>query len=290
MVKKRVSALEYEVVTAKKVAGLRVMIVGEPDTGKTTIAASASLHPDLSPVCFLDIDRRLTTLAGYDNILRVSLPTAAHAAQLVRDISKPRDKWPEALREVNTFVVDSVSLFRDHMLQERAEDATEASSKDRSEYLYEQRDYGFVSNMVANLIDKLIQTGCHLILLSHQKTVYQLDNKDFPTDTVLRIEPLLNKRLQTLIHSMMHHVWYTKRKDAGTFRLLTLPRRPYIVKVTNPNFVGKLKEYTRNEVEEAKRKAAEGWVTVPYMPDSLPPTLPMLWDMYKDSIEHKLSE
>lgn len=284
MAKKPLPQLQYQPLEASKVASMRMVIAGRFNTGKTSLAAGTALHPDMSPVCFLDVDRRLTTLADTSNIFRVDLPTLGHAERLSRDISQARGNWPKEIREAKTFVLDSITLFRDKVLQEFATENTNARSDRDTDFLYEQRDYGYATNAVANLVDKLIQSGNHIIILAHTKEVW---NKE--QTMVTRIFPSLNGRLLGLLGGMMHHIWYTKKQSENDYRLLTLDKYPYEVKVTNPGYRVALANFTRNQ-EQNKGKTAEqlkdltGWVYVPYTNDGLPNTLPELWNLYKSVI------
>lgn len=282
MSKKPLPSVTYEQVNKTKVASMRAMIVGDFDSGKTSLAVGAGLHENMRPLLVLDIDRRLSTLADVHNLSRVELPTIGHAERLVRDISQPRERWPKEIREARTFVLDSVTQFRDRVLQEFASENAANSDKRETEWLYEQRDYGYASNVVYNLIDKLIQTGNHVILLAHPK-------KDFDKDkdgvvSVKKVYPALNARLANLLGGMMNFIWYTRRPKPDQFKLLTLPRIPYQVKITNPLYVEELKRLTRVGSTAEQQAQNEGWVQIPYMPDGLPNTLPMLWDLYLEAI------
>lgn len=288
--------ITYEPVTQEKVATMRAMIVGQFNTGKTSLAAGATLHPDMSPAVVLDVDRRLTTLASTENLLRVELPTVAHADRLARDISSTRNNWPSAIRQARTFILDSITLMRDKTLQEFASERAggQVGQHTGIEFLYEERDYGYASNVVANLVDKLVQTGNHVIILAHSKETWNEKQ-----DAITNIQPALNRRLNNLVGGMMHSIWYTKRSKPDEFRLLVLERIPYRVKITHPVFKERLREFTREQVQIPAsatpkekqallelRAAAEGWIAVPYVTDQLPNTLPMLWDMYKEAVKN----
>lgn len=277
-------------VRQENVSSLRLMLVGDPNTGKTTVASSCVHHEDMRDVLFIDMDKRMTTLSKVDHLLRIGLGNdheiGTDLEELMREFGQPRERWDSSLQNVRTIVVDSVSRLKDAALTWAAlRDTSMKMGRGRSranEYVATQRDYGMMSSLINRFISVLVQTNCHLVLLCHTRYQY-VESEASGMPVVARIMPDLNPKVKQFVVSYMHHVWYTDRPDEETFEMITMPSRLYEAKITNPAFTQQIKELTTKGMgpQEARRK--KGIVIVPYNTTDVPDTLARLWDIYKDS-------
>ena len=288
-------------VVKDEVANFRIMLVGNLDTGKTTIAASAAKHEDMSPVLFLDVDGRLTTLPEVDNIYKMDINTIKDIEAAKVLLAKPKKFWDEEIREVKTIVIDSISRLKDNVLDEvaqRDKDIKAGRNRTRDDvYMYTQRDYGTMTNIINNLIKVVVQTNLHVIIVCHNRDIMTekvSGHSNVPKLILDTIEPELNNKLRINTMAYMHHVWYTRKgfnQETGELRyeLLTLPDMKRHVKVTNAKFINKLVEMTTKGMTGKKREFNMGWLSVPYSVDSLPNTMAMLWDAYKECVNERIA-
>lgn len=151
----------------------RLLVYGQPGTGKTTFAASAAFHPDLAKVGLLNIDRGtdgITEKVRFaDNLVKIDMGNSIDdLAQVLEEFTKTDDKKDPALVGVRTIIIDSVSQLIQNGLTTLATTRHTTFSA-RMTAQRQQQDYGKVFNAVSLLLDQLTELSYNLIIVAQER-------------------------------------------------------------------------------------------------------------------------
>lgn len=259
---------------------LSLLLWGESGSGKTTIALSASAHPELAPVLVLNSDDGLASVAHLPNITFVDTNNESELLSVLEDLLKPEASRPSALRGIKTIIIDSLLVLRDQSLLEQADNRANkpGQKKDFSKdpFSNQIQDYQRAGNLIMRLLYQLRARGYHIIMT----TTENIDTNTLPREA----KPSFNPNLYRRVMGFCSMVWVTVERE-GVYRMLVVPRGPdrynvlYKVKTRNPRFAEALKQLTRQRAEEMgyDPEAAEGWI-VRDDPDE--PTLAQIYDLW----------
>lgn len=196
------SSTDYKISSA-----LAVLLVGDPKTGKTCIAA-AFPRP-----YFLDIDGNL------DSAIRVLGDKKFWFDQPALECEKKEDVWKCALGhlstamknpEIETIVLDSLSVLAEFMMHWIISEHTRMGDRDKAGKPIEAMtipDYGKLLQMFRGLVFDLRKSGKHLVVTVH-KTTFQ----DEITKVVSNVLALPGQAKETLGGSFKD-VWATYIDD-----------------------------------------------------------------------------
>lgn len=228
-----------EVTSVKeKIDFLNCMIHGDPGVGKTFLAGTAAMVPEMSPVLLIDIEGGSKTLRTFDNI------------DVVRVVDVMREKKPgvfvvqkyawEVLYEIyelmtadtkyKTVIIDSASEAYEVLMAfvlAKEYVRAEESGRDKHEEMPEQRDWGIARNMFKKFIKAWNDLEKHVIF-----TALPGEAKDQKSGAV-KVGPMFPGKLFKEVPAKMNEVYYlyTKsEKDGVERKLLTQPEGKYYAK------------------------------------------------------------
>ncbi len=270
---------------------MRVMLFGRQGSGKTTLAYSASRHPELVPMCFVDFDFGLTSImhSGVDekSIFRVHLDGNRGVDALADWLLRPADTLPDEMRwlkETKTVVIDSLPAMRDALLFEGTANEYRAG-RTKDPFKATQETWGITSNRIARLINILgnpDRSQFHLIVTA-------------PLHESKGDGPYLNPALLTTVNYAMDYIFMTQVGESGSYLISTTPGASQYVKCRGPI----QKTLARLSVEYALKRAGSnasnvntdavrGWFVVrdPFDKEEQPNTfdLAIFYDLWKQAV------
>ena len=201
----------------------KLMPFGPSAGGKTTLAATAQDHPDLSPVLFIDSDDGLLSIAARGDI-------AAEECKSIEDYERILSRvaaGDPVYKDFKTIITDSGSDMLERALREEAalqyDKAQKASRGDRKEsYRQSQdelfvRDYGTVTTRMKRLFDLACSLPKHTIITSLAETHYpRIKNskgEDVAGPEPDSIHPAFTAKLGRSMLALMDFVWYCYRRE-----------------------------------------------------------------------------
>lgn len=219
----------------------KLLLFGDPGTGKTTWACKAQDHPDMRPVLVIDSDDGLLSVAARADIAAEECKTISDYETILGRIAA-RDP---VFKEFKTIITDSGSDLLDKALREeaavnfnRSKTAEESSgrkfgkrpAKRHSADELHQKDYGVVTTRMKRLFDIARQLPTHVIITSLSATHYPVIGTDeYGNDKMGpepdSIHPSFTAKLGLGLRGLMDFVWYfyreTKEGTPTAFKFLT---------------------------------------------------------------------
>jgi hypothetical protein len=250
---------------------VKALLFGASGTGKTSVAVSASQHPDLSPVWVLDTEGGLKSVSGLSGVIHSPINSAEELKDALYQIARPPESREEIVRDVKTVVIDSVHFLRDRSLVGRTLQNEPGRASPRRPYSPEQSDYMITGNQIFNFLVQA-QQFVHIIMTCNE------DDSGGALG-VSRIKPGVNRDLREKITYFSDWIWYTTVSDKGNFGVVTSPGNKYNaeVKVRSDRFA----EVLRKDAGGEGWKLRSGIFVSEYAGF---PTFPTLFDLYKKSI------
>jgi hypothetical protein len=199
-----------EVLTLDTIAGLRInsptidqyvnlLVYGEPGVGKTRLAGSACVVPEMAPVLLLDFEGGTLSLArdyGAVNVVRVQ------SWQKVADLyNQLYDKNP-----FKTIVLDSLSETQKFAMGQIMQDVL-AKDSSRDPDVPSVREWGKSSEQIRRLVRALRDLPCNTIF-----TALTSEDKDERTGT-MKTRPGLPGKLKGEIAGFVDIVLYLYKKE-----------------------------------------------------------------------------
>lgn len=228
-----------EVVSVKETIDyLNCMIHGDPGVGKTYLAGTAALVPEMSPVLLIDIEGGSKTLRTFDNIdvVRVVDITrikpngesvvVKHAWEVLYGIYEQMT----ADTHYKTVIIDSASeayeVLSAFVLTKEYIRAQE-NDRDKHEEVMEMRDWGIARNMFKKFVKAWNDLPKNVIF-----TALPGEVKDQKSGGI-KVGPMFPGKLFKEVPAKMNEVYYlyTKsEKDGVERKLLTQPEGKYYAK------------------------------------------------------------
>lgn len=272
-----------EPIQSKPVVGneqpMRVLLYGDTGSGKTLMTATATRHPAMAPVLYINFDDGLSSVAHVPGIKSIRPTSTNELLVLQTELSKPAAKRAEHLRDIKTVVIDSLSAGRDQILAELVHKGLNKAVNPRTEAVLQIQDYGHMQFALADFVSSLRQQPYHLI------TTAGVDF-EYTADQLTGAKPLLNPKLLQSVNHMMSFIWYASKSN-GTYRLLTVEKGIYSIKTRNPRLVRALEVRTMEIATANKHPNPEqmrGWFNLGLDDNDLPmPGLDKLYDLFLQS-------
>lgn len=211
---------------------LKALIYGKPGMGKTSLAATAREHPDMSPILYADLEGGLLSVADY-GIDHVSIRQSADMEELYWALNR-RD---ESVAQYKTLIIDSGSVLASRILTEWAQRNMERQQRrgkahDRTIDDVELGDYGKTTVQVVRLFSWFLDLPIHIIITAIEKE--QLSKGDNPV--VQAVRPMFTDALGSRLMGMVDHVWYLYKDDNERRYLLTRQQGIYEAKTRGAAF------------------------------------------------------
>lgn len=221
---------------------IRALLYSEPGAGKTTLAAQAQDHQEMSPVLFANVEGGLLSIAHRKDIHAVDIRNTDELYRLYRQI-KNKDGM---FADISTLVIDSMTELQTQNLDEIVSTAMESGkAKDRNRESYDeiwQEDYGVSTVQLARLIRWFRGLDINLILTAHAKFVYPPSGNSRKAAELQQAEPvavlpMLTQKLCKTVMGIVDYVWYLQYDPETDKRyMLTRPDGIYQAKTRGPKF------------------------------------------------------
>lgn len=159
------SAEEYKVSSS-----LAVLLVGEPKSGKTCVAAA---FPD---PYFLDVDGNLASA------VRIMRGKKFWYDSIVSDVKAMKDVYKKGLEcltaakadpNIKTIVIDSISLYVEYICQWMVDEHVRMGNKDKNGKAIEAMtlpDYGKLLSILRTIVFDIRSSGKYVVVTSHQSS------------------------------------------------------------------------------------------------------------------------
>jgi len=229
--------IEIKAVTAER-PRIKALIYGPPGSGKTTLAATASKHPEMEKVLFADIDKGLLSVASVGGLGYADINNLGELEELQAMIAGNA----EALNGVQTLVIDSLSELFDNYMREIAQKAA-ASDKKRDPDVNEIQDYGHATSRISRVVRWCRELPLHVIATAHDKVdkrPVDARKKSKHDAEILGVYPKFPAKLGTAIMGTFDFVWYLAVDSDGTRNMLTQPSGAYQAKTRGQTFAKEL--------------------------------------------------
>lgn len=229
-----------EVLTLENIAGLKVtkpasegyinmLIYGDPGSGKTRLAGSACVVPEMSPVLLLDWEGGTLSLSGdYHDVEVVRFKTWKQVDQVYGQLYNNNP--------YRTVIVDSLTEAQKFCMQEAMREVVDKyPNRDRD--IASVREWGKTGEQVTRLVRALRDLPCNTIF-----TTLQHEEKDDEGKLIKR-RPLLPGQLKGQVSGYVDIVVYLYQKEfvAGPDRTMkTLMLTEAQEKVTAKDRSGRL--------------------------------------------------
>jgi hypothetical protein len=204
-----VTDTNIEVLTSKTIGGLRVgnpgetawinlLVYGEPGVGKTRLAGSSSLVPEMCPVLLLDFEGGTLSLAGDMRDIDVVRPTSpeeiGNVYEVLFDDNPYRTVIVDSLSELQKFLMKS--LMRDVVRKDPERDADIAGL----------REWGKNSEQVRTFVRAFRDLPCNVVF-----TALAEESKDEHSG-ITKTRPALPGKLKSEVAGYVDIVLYMYSK------------------------------------------------------------------------------
>jgi hypothetical protein len=201
---------ENEPLTARTIGGLRIaapgyfdwvnlLVYGEAGVGKTRLAGSASLVPEMCPVLLLDAEAGALSLAG--DMRDVDVVRVTSAEQVDKIYGSLYDSCP-----YKTVVVDSLSELQKQSMRGIMR-AVVAKDSDRDPDIASVREWGKNSEQIRRIVRAFRDLPCNTIF-----TALTDESKDERTG-ITRLRPGLPGKLKGEVSGYVDIVLYMYQKE-----------------------------------------------------------------------------
>lgn len=228
---------------------IRALIYGEPGCGKTTLAESASDHPEMGPILFANIEGGLLSVA-HRHPHAVDITSTEQLYELYGALHRKESPFDE----VGTLIVDNITELQnfnlDEIVREEMNKPNRAASRIHDDEVF-QEDYGRSTLQLYRIFRWLKNLNINIILTAHAKFVYppsrntrQGQNVDVEPTAVL---PMLTQKLMKSTMGLVDFVWYLQYDpESDTRVMLTRPDGIYQAKTRGRFFAKALGPVVRN--------------------------------------------
>lgn len=213
----------------------RVLIYGDPGVGKTELAASATLHPAMRDVLFINVDKGTDTVGG-SGALAVDvgvgddgLPSGDIVGDVEQTIWAVLQKKP-GFETVKTIVLDNVTELQGQDLLDIVQESKK-KKPNRSVDEIGRDDYGKSSTRLLRALRLLRDAPLHIIINAWVKRI-QPEGASAPTE----VTPSLTQQVGQVAQGLVSNVWLMYLDDKGVRKLLTAPSGAYRAKTRIPKF------------------------------------------------------
>lgn len=251
----------------------RIVLYGENDTGKTTVATSGALDiENFGHTLIIAFDDNWLPVAHRPNISAVQPTGLDDLSLIVAALSVPIEKRtiPEYQKDIRTVVIDGVRILRDDILLKYSQKGVNEGKRGTVGEL-NQADWFRASMVIRNAISQFGQLNMHVVVTLFER---EFVNEDTGEKTVV---PDANEHLWKNLKREFNYVWHTK-KFGNAHALLTLPQKGYTIKSGNQRFRDAIFALTTEG--KTNKESAAGWINIP---NADYPTLPTLYKMFKEA-------
>lgn len=228
---------------------LNILLYAEPGTGKTTLAATAQAHPDMSPVLVLNIEGGLLSIQNVPGIEAEDIKSVAHLEEIFWKLINKEEGYDK----YKTVVIDSGSEVQTMDLEQIAREAWEKDQKQpeskrkrKSMDDLWQNDYGEDTAKLKRVFRWFRDAPFHTIITALSRENYS-KKKTAQSESVLQsVTPAFTEKLANAVMGYCDMVWYmyltegTEAEPAGERRLLTTTTGVYRAKTRGQEFAKKL--------------------------------------------------
>lgn len=217
---------------------LNLLVYGPPGVGKTTFAASAAKHPELSPVLFLNIEGGLLSTVGTEGVIATDVDSIEDLEKIFWELKQSIDRGEPIAR---TVVIDSGTEAQTISLEEAAVKAMKKRPReDRDDR--EIADYGRSTGQMSRIFRWFRDLPMHTII-----TALPYETTTPKTTTVIECAPSFTLKLRKSVMGYVDFVWYLGFSSSGERVLLTRPKGVYVAKTRGHEFSQKLGEQVKGD-------------------------------------------
>ena len=213
---KPVEETKLSKLTIDTIAGLRVakptvditlnmLVYGDPGVGKTRLAGSACIVPEMSPVLLLDFEGGTLSLAGDYNAVDVWPDPKDERRPTWKDIDKLYGQL-YAKNPYRTIILDSITEVQKFCLSEIMKQVVQGNP-DRDPDIASLREWGKQSEQLRRLVRALRDLPCNTIF-----TALRHDEKD-DKGNLIKTRPALPGQLKGEVAGYVDIVVYMYQKE-----------------------------------------------------------------------------
>lgn len=217
---------------------LKALIYGKPGAGKTLLASTATDHPELKDVLFINVEGGLMTINDKD-IDAAEIGKNEQGENTNRTIEELETVlWniiakQESFAKYRTIVIDSATELQARSLEDVVADS-KRKKPDRDVSELTQNDYGKDSVRLRTIFRKLRDAPVNVIITALAKST--LDDPKKVNPVVTEIGPYLTASVKESLMGYMDFVWFLYKDDKEVRRLLTQEQGLYRAKTRHPEF------------------------------------------------------
>ena len=207
-------------VTAEEIK-INLLVYGLPGVGKTSFAAQANEHPEMSPALFLDLEGGTLSIANRGDVDSIRITGSKDFEDVLTAVASGSSE----VAEYRTLVIDSGSMLAKTVLGEWTRRNHERAVKksrgdpDRTQDDIQLEDYGKMTAQMRRLFAWARELPVHVIMTSLAKFTMPDSEGSKANPGPIDVCPDFTAGLQTSVMGMMDFVWYyylyeEKVKDA----------------------------------------------------------------------------
>jgi len=211
---------------------LKVLVYGDPGSGKTVLSATATEHEDLCDVLIVNIEGGILSVANTPAFCTEQLKTVSEVESIIWSLANKE----KGFENFKTIVIDSGTELQTINLEGIVRASMKKHpSKERGEDDVFIEDYGKSNAQLKRIFRQFRDLPMNVIVTALTKRVVPTTSTGKAKHPTY-VGPLFTERLANSLMGYMDSVWCLTKEDSGKRFLLTQSQSPYVAKTRGMRF------------------------------------------------------